>query len=214
MIHEQLNRMKNLMGINESSVQEGWKDNVLAATIAASSLVGGGAKAQTSAHLNKPAITQSVAPKALAGNPAMDHNNFDIQVLAKYKEQNPGFWVKDANDIRKVQAEVKKFREFALRQIKSGKAEFPGQIPGDTTYSNFLPNALKTAEDGINGQYTSQFVFPAAYMNGKKIGVASDNSAQANFGSKLDYSQGLTVDQMMQWNKYVDWLKSTTVNDL
>jgi len=60
--------------------------------------------------------------KGYAGDVKMDHGGFDKTVLADYKKEKPDFWVKGPDDIKKVQASIKAYRNFTIAQWKAGQA--------------------------------------------------------------------------------------------
>lgn len=73
--------------------------------------------------------------KSYSGSSKMDHNGFDKDVLEQYKDEvNSNFWIKDANDVKKVQQAHKNYRENTIKLWKVGKLsiELNGEkmIPG------------------------------------------------------------------------------------
>lgn len=58
--------------------------------------------------------------KGYSGNKQMDHTDFSENVLKQYKQENPGFWVKDSNDIKKVQTVLKGYRLYTIGVWKLG----------------------------------------------------------------------------------------------
>ena len=76
----------------------------------------------------------------------------------------------------------------------------------DTGYMKWT---LGTSDDGILGQYTSQFIFPGTW-------AWKGNNALAKQGTetnkKLLQLSGLSVKQMEDWNKFVDWMKKAKID--
>lgn len=58
--------------------------------------------------------------KGFSGNKKMDNIEFSENVLEQYKKENPGFWVKDSNDIKKVQTVLKGYRLYTIGVFKLG----------------------------------------------------------------------------------------------
>lgn len=103
--------------------------------------------------------------KGLSGHKDMDHPDFSEKQLKEYIKQNPDTSL-SPQIVPLVQRELKNVRQFLIDQdkqrVKEGKkSAFVGDTGKD--YENVMPVALKTRDDGIIGQYTSQFVFPKGY---------------------------------------------------
>ena len=58
--------------------------------------------------------------KGFSGNKKMDNVKFSEDILEQYKQENPGFWIKDSNDIKKVQTVLKAFRVYTIAVWKLG----------------------------------------------------------------------------------------------
>jgi hypothetical protein len=58
--------------------------------------------------------------KGYSGNKKMDNLKYSNDVLKEYKQENPGFWVKDTNDIKKVQTVIKAHRLYTIGVWKLG----------------------------------------------------------------------------------------------
>lgn len=74
--------------------------------------------------------------------------------------------------------------------------------------SNYMKWALGTSDDGILGQYTSQFKFPNARLK------VDDKIIQLGLkdNTTLDVISNFDKGKMDQWNKFVDWMKASKVN--
>lgn len=129
---------------------------------------------------------------------------------------NPNFWVKDTNDIKSVQKVIKAYRLYSIEQWKAGKNEI--EMSGTTVdpnkpedvkrvEKNYMLWCLGTSEDGKNGQYTSQFEFPGAFLKDLNSGKVQNLGLKGNESLSLINSSGLTVQQMAEWNNYVKWMK-------
>lgn len=74
--------------------------------------------------------------------------------------------------------------------------------------SNYMKWSLGTSDDGILGQYTSQFKFPHARLkvDNKIINLGlKDNTT-------LDIISNFDKGKMDQWNKFVDWMEASKID--
>lgn len=179
-------------------INEDWKKNVAATAIAAASLLGG--KAQTikntpnqtiiqQIHTNKDTLSPEMMEewnnfilwlrtKGLAGNPKMDHIAFSQQAMTAYKQETPDSKI-TYDIVRPVQTQIKNFRQYSINKIRQGKMDVKPVKDFNLApdYSNYMDWVNKTTEDGILGQYTSQFMFPKyyiTYMTDANRGVTTD----------------------------------------
>lgn len=180
------------------TVNEDWKKGIAATAIAAASLLGG--NAQVPKNVPNQAITQqmntnkdTLSPemmgewnnfimwlksKGLAGNPKMDHIAFSQQAMTAYKQENPDSKI-SYDIVRPVQTQIKNFRQYSINKIRQGKMDVKPVKDFNLApdYSNYMDWVNKTTEDGILGQYTSQFMFPKyyiTYMTDANRGVTTD----------------------------------------
>jgi hypothetical protein len=58
--------------------------------------------------------------KGYSGDKQMDKKGFSENVLEQYKQENPGFWIKDNNDIKKIQTVLKGYRLYTIGIWKLG----------------------------------------------------------------------------------------------
>jgi len=58
--------------------------------------------------------------KGFSGNKKMDNIQFSENVLEQYKQENPGFWIKDSSDIKKIQTVLKAYRLYTIGVWKLG----------------------------------------------------------------------------------------------
>jgi hypothetical protein len=68
------------------------------------------------------------------GDSTMDHTKKSLEVLNQYSNQNPGFWVKSPEDIKKIQRYIKAYRIYSLQRWKRGENK-----AGDTEYAKLTP---------------------------------------------------------------------------
>lgn len=175
----------------EKPVDEDWKKNLAATAIAASTMLGGKGQSTVPTNQPKPAI-QQVAPKKisvdtmqqwnnyimwlknnkLSGDKRMNNVAFSKQTLADYNKQNPNSTL-TYDLVKPIQAQIKAYRQSIIDAHKSGAKINFSTPPGDD-YSGFMPWATGTTEDGINGEYTSQFMFPKTYLTNLNTGVKTD----------------------------------------
>lgn len=73
-----------------------------------------------------------------------------------------------------------------------------------------VTNAPRTGTqvDGINGQFTSQFKFPKAFLVDFNTGKLADLGVEGNNALQQINKSGLTVKQMAEWNNFVSWMQS------
>ena len=101
--------------------------------------------------------------RGLKGHPSLDHDNLSFKMIDEYRKENPDTpLTKDM--IIPIQKEFSNYRDYVLKQVDEGKA---GLAPG-TTKENFL-KSLSTV-DGIPGQRTTSFKFPAGYLKDMNTG--------------------------------------------
>jgi hypothetical protein len=175
--------------------------------------------------LKKLGLSATVIAALLASPQLTQAQKSPLEDLAKQQttqtvsvsKPNPNFWVKDTNDIKRVQNLFKAYRWWTLAQWKKDKA-----VIIDTTkfYSQMTPNERKsiearymkdapeTQEDGKNGQFTSKFVFPRAFLNDLNTGNISNLGIEGNNALQIVNKVGITVDQMNDWNDFVKWMKN------
>lgn len=58
--------------------------------------------------------------KGYSGSSKMDQTKFSENVLEQYKKENPNFWVKNSDDIKKVQDIIKAYRKYTIGIWKLG----------------------------------------------------------------------------------------------
>jgi hypothetical protein len=173
-----------------------------AAAIAASTLAGGSAKAAT---------------------PSADSTNTKsaITKTTSTVKTNPNFWVKDTNDIKKVQNLFKAYRLWTLAQWKKDRAliinhtKYYSQltpIERESIEKSFMKDAPETTEDGKNGQYTSRFIFPDAFLKDLNNNTITNLGLEGNEALKVVNKVGITTNQMREWNAFVDWMKTKGIS--
>lgn len=117
----------------------------------------------------------------LAGNSIMNHEDYSDVVLEVYKDLFPQTTLTKA-DIKPIQTQINDYRNWVIKSHiegggftnKNNKIHFDYPVSSD--YSNFMRSSSKSGEDGIVGVFTSQILFPRAYMqyfvDGKKVSTA------------------------------------------
>jgi hypothetical protein len=111
---------------------------------------------------------------ALSGNDKMNNVNFSKSTLEAYNNQNKASKL-NYNMVKSIQSQIKKYRDHVISSHKSGKkVNFDFSPTPD--YSNFMSWVTGTDVDGINGKYTSQFMFPKEYL------VNLNNSVRYDLG--------------------------------
>jgi len=80
--------------------------------------------------------------KGYSGTKKMDNIKYSNDVLKEYKQENPGFWVKDTNDIKKVQTVIKAHRLYTIGIWKLG---YDGALK-----NGFNPLDIKMGEERMD----------------------------------------------------------------
>jgi hypothetical protein len=62
-----------------------------------------------------------MSSKGYSGSSKMDQTKFSENVLEQYRKENPNFWVKDSNDIKKIQDVIKAYRKYVIAVWKLGE---------------------------------------------------------------------------------------------
>ena len=170
---------------------EDWKKNLAATAIAASTMLGGKGQSTIPTNQPKPAIQQVAQKKVgvdtmqqwnnyimwlkankLSGDKRMNNVAFSKTTLDAYNKQNPNSTL-TYDLVKPIQAQIKAYRQSIIDAHKNGANIKFAQPPGDD-YSGFMPWATGTTEDGINGEYTSQFMFPKTYLVNLNSGAKTD----------------------------------------
>jgi len=127
---------------------------------------------------------------------------------------NPNFWVKDTNDIKKIQMVMKAYRKYTLGQWKKGEAKIMGTKYANLTdeerksiESRYITDATRTDEDGKNGEFTSNFIFPLAFLKDLNTGAIENLGLEGNEALQLVKKSGLTGQQIAEWNQFAKWMK-------
>ena len=115
--------------------------------------------------------------KGLKGNAKLDEGDLGLRMVEEYQAEHPGTTVSNET-VGLVQEDHEEYRQWALDQIKQGKAAF---APG-VTEETFMKN-LSDA-DGYAGSLTTAKKFPAAYLQ-KTVAGATRTVKYAEF-SKPD----------------------------
>ncbi len=131
--------------------------------------------------------------KGYSGNPQMNHIDYSTAVFNQYKKEHPETVLTPAH-IQPIQEAIHNYRDFLIGKFKS---KDPAYIPPDNMkpdYSDFMSFAgtgTGVNNDGIVGQYTSQFKFPSSYLT---VIDANNKAAEAK-------RTGFAASQVMGTNK-------------
>jgi hypothetical protein len=60
------------------------------------------------------------------GDSTMDRSDKSLVVLGQYRKDNPSFWVKGPEDVKKIQSYIKIFRIDSLKKWKAGNSKIDG----------------------------------------------------------------------------------------
>jgi hypothetical protein len=114
----------------------------------------------------------------MAGSPDLDKNDFGNVMLNQYLRENPDSFLKPEM-IKPIQADFANYRQFALDQVKQGKASF---APG-ADENNFMTSLSKL--DAWPGSETTKHQFPSQYLQhldeqGKLLSTQNKGFATTN----------------------------------
>jgi len=62
-----------------------------------------------------------MSSKGYSGSSKMDQTKFSENVLEQYRKENPNFWIKDSNDIKRIQDVIKAYRQYVIAIWKLGE---------------------------------------------------------------------------------------------
>lgn len=93
----------------------------------------------------------------IAGDPSLDRNGVGKQYLAEYIQNNPNTSL-TPDIISPIQADLLKYKDYALNQVKLGKAVFQNGVNADNFMQDLSP------EDGYAGSLTTQHLYPKQYL--------------------------------------------------
>jgi hypothetical protein len=192
------------------SLQEGMFDNVLN---------------KIKDYAKKGAITATILASLMAAPNFTDAQKTTIKDVVKTEmssattKTNPNFWVKDTNDIKKVQDIFKVYKAWTLNLWKNNKSTiidstkfYKDMTPAEreNIESRYMTNASKTDVDGLNGQYTSGFIFPHQFLRDLDAGTIVSVGVKGNeeLNKLLQTAKStVTIDQLIEWNNFVNWMK-------
>ena len=89
-----------------------------------------------------------------------------------------------------------------------GGANAQSKIPTDKPSVTVSSTRTGTQVDGINGSFTSQFRFPKAFLKDLNTGKIQNLGFEGNEALSKINASGITITQMEEWNKFVEWMKS------
>lgn len=93
---------------------------------------------------------------------------------------------------------------MASPQLSAAQKSAVSDLKAQTTMTT---TRTGTDVDGINGSFTSQFIFPGAFLKDLNSGKISDLGLSGNDALSKVNESGLSVQQMAEWNNYVKWMK-------
>jgi hypothetical protein len=88
-----------------------------------------------------------------------------------------------------------------------GGAKAQSKIPTDKPAITVSDTRTGTDVDGINGSFTSQFIFPGAFLKDLNSGKITNLGLEGNNALSKVNESGVSVQQMAEWNNYVKWMK-------
>jgi hypothetical protein len=179
-------------------------------------------------YAKKGLITASVLAALMAAPSLSSAQKSQISNIAKTEmssnvsttKTNPSFWVKDTNDIKKIQDIFKIYRAWTLNLWKNDKATiidstkfYSKMTPAEreNIESRYMTNSNKTDVDGLNGQYTSSFIFPSAFLRDLDAGTVTNLGLKGNesLNDLLKKAKGtISITDLNQWNDFVKWMKT------
>jgi hypothetical protein len=78
----------------------------------------------------------------------------------------------------------------------------------DSSTTTHKDDRIGTDVDGINGEFTSQFIFPTAFLKNLNTGKLTNLGVEGNKALAIINSTGISAKQMGEWNAFVKWMKS------
>lgn len=122
--------------------------------------------------------TDWLAKKGYAGKPEMNHVDYSNKAFQEYKKENPNTPLTERHFVP-IQQEIHNYRDNLIQQYKDKKVQLDFKPKDDfSDLMSWAGTPLGSKNDGIIGQYSSQFRFPAAYLNEKtpvnRLGFVAD----------------------------------------
>jgi hypothetical protein len=96
--------------------------------------------------------------KGMAGKPELDKNGLGKKYLADYIKENPKT-ILTPDLIAPIQQDLLKYKDYALNQVRLGKAVFQSGVNADNFMQDLSP------EDGYGGSRTTSHIYPREYLN-------------------------------------------------
>jgi hypothetical protein len=162
------------------------------------------------ALLASPQLTQAQK------EPLKDLSKQSITQTVSTTKTNPNFWIKDSTDIKKIQNLMKAYRLYTIAKWKNNEVYIINQ---DKKYKDLSPAERakieatymspteKTDADGINGEYTSQFIFPGSFLEDLNKGTIANLGIEGNTALKIVNQVGVSTNRMKDWNTYGKWMR-------
>ena len=118
-----------------------------------------------------------LSKQGMRGKPELDKGGLGFLMIDKYRKENPNTPI-TKEIIPAIQKEFGNYRQYAINQIKQGKASFAP----NTNEQNFMKDL--SIVDGIPGQRTTSFSFPESYLttfeNQQNKGTVNQGFATTN----------------------------------
>ena len=111
---------------------------------------------------------QYLKSKGMQGHPSLDKNDLGGQMIDQYQKENPTTSVNRAAVVP-IQQELSKYRDYSINELRNQRAVLSdAQNPNGRFVSptENLDGYMKDLSqvDGIAGQKTTRYQFPAQYM--------------------------------------------------
>lgn len=121
--------------------------------------------------------TMWLSKQGMRGKPELDKGGLGFLMIDKYRKEHPETPI-SKEVIPVIQKEFGNYRQYAIDQIKKGKASFAP----NTNEQNFMKDL--SIVDGIPGQRTTSFSFPESYLttfeNNQNKGTVNQGFATTN----------------------------------
>lgn len=112
--------------------------------------------------------------KGIAGSPTLDKGGLGKQYLAQYIKENPNTAL-TMDIVAPIQADLMKYKDYAVNQIRLGKAVYANGVNADT----FMEDLSK--EDNYPGQFTTKHIYPNEYLRTVDLQNNTDSTINKGF---------------------------------
>ena len=101
--------------------------------------------------------------KKLSGDKRMNSVEFSKKVMDAYKKEAPSTTV-SYDRVVNIQKAIRRYRDYTIDIFRNHPEQGQPTANVKADMSNYMMWVLGTPDDGIAGEYTSQFMFPKKYM--------------------------------------------------